>query len=391
MRSVAAGLLASALAAFLAASPVGAIDGVTEINQARAQAGGVTPGDLPGLPVTLSLSGSYRLTSGLSGGSGIEITSGVDDVTIDLGGFTIDGAGATGSGIAALGSDEGVTVRNGIVRDFAGTGISIGGESRVVDVQVEQCTGGIAAGARSIVLRSRVVDAGINGFALGIQSRVAHNASERSGLRGFLLGGASVVSGNSSRDNGLEGFDSSAWQLLLFDNVSLSDDTGISLGLRGLLRGNVVSTATKVGISAGDGSVIDANAVDAVGQAGGGAQDLDGVQCGEGCAVRGNLSNASAFGHGIATLHGTALVDNVASGNRFDGIDCNSTAKDQVCGIVRNTAIANVGLGLAQSTLGAAAGAYKSNTFNANGSGDASPAGLDPGFQNTCSGTSPCP
>lgn len=66
----------------------GAVDGVVEINQDSALAGGVTPGDSPGFPITLSQAGSYVLTSNLvlnSGGvHGIELTA--SHVTLDLNG-----------------------------------------------------------------------------------------------------------------------------------------------------------------------------------------------------------------------------------------------------------------------------------------------------------------
>jgi len=45
--------------------PAGAVDGVIEINQAKAKAGAVTAGDTPGFPVTISAAGSYRLTGDL--------------------------------------------------------------------------------------------------------------------------------------------------------------------------------------------------------------------------------------------------------------------------------------------------------------------------------------
>ena len=48
------------------ATPALAVDGVIEINQARAMAGGITAGDNPGFPVNLTESGSYRLTSDLT-------------------------------------------------------------------------------------------------------------------------------------------------------------------------------------------------------------------------------------------------------------------------------------------------------------------------------------
>src|SRR5438045_1829085 len=66
-----------------------AADGVISIDQNAAMAGGVTPGDAPGFPITISQPGSYRLSSNLivPNGlvNGIEIM--VDDVVLDLNGF----------------------------------------------------------------------------------------------------------------------------------------------------------------------------------------------------------------------------------------------------------------------------------------------------------------
>ena len=47
------------------AGPARASDGVLEINQTCATQTGCFPGDAPGLPVTLPVAGSYRLTSNL--------------------------------------------------------------------------------------------------------------------------------------------------------------------------------------------------------------------------------------------------------------------------------------------------------------------------------------
>ena len=44
------------------ASRAEAVDGVQLINQELALAGNVTPGDEPGFPVTITRSGSYRLS-----------------------------------------------------------------------------------------------------------------------------------------------------------------------------------------------------------------------------------------------------------------------------------------------------------------------------------------
>jgi hypothetical protein len=49
-----------------------AVDGVVLIDQTRALAGNVTPGDAPGFPVTLSLPGSYRLSGNLTAPAGTD-------------------------------------------------------------------------------------------------------------------------------------------------------------------------------------------------------------------------------------------------------------------------------------------------------------------------------
>ncbi len=96
LRTLAALFLAGVLS--LSAAPLVAGDGVIEINQAAATAGGTTPSDEPGFPITLDTPGSYRLTGNINlivpaevpfheRGTAIEITA--DDVTLDLAGFHI--------------------------------------------------------------------------------------------------------------------------------------------------------------------------------------------------------------------------------------------------------------------------------------------------------------
>ena len=63
------GLLAGVFA-LTCIAPAGAVDGVIEINQAKALAGGVTPSDTPGFPVSIDTAGSYRLTGNLRATTG---------------------------------------------------------------------------------------------------------------------------------------------------------------------------------------------------------------------------------------------------------------------------------------------------------------------------------
>src|SRR5262245_60243098 len=99
--------------AFLASAPVLAVDGVVLIDQNKAIAGGVTPGDAAGFPVTITQPGSYRLSGNLivpnSNTNAIEIAS--DFVTIDLNGFSILGPVNCAGGFPCAGAGTG----NGIL------------------------------------------------------------------------------------------------------------------------------------------------------------------------------------------------------------------------------------------------------------------------------------
>jgi hypothetical protein len=143
MRLSAAALLL--LLASLAAGPAIGADGVIEINQAAAEAGGITAGDAPGFPVTLSRSGSYRLTSNLASSSKanslVRITA--PRVTLDLGGFTLSycpqefcGTGEE-NGIDADELDA--TIRNGNVIGAGGTCVRVGDQARVESVRAIDC------------------------------------------------------------------------------------------------------------------------------------------------------------------------------------------------------------------------------------------------------------
>ena len=102
------------------AAPAGASDGVIEINQARAMAGGITPDDFGGFPVTISASGSFRLTSDLTVAANfgaIYVTA--SDVTIDLNGFTIYGGGGSIADGISIPGVQNIEIKNGTIRGFS--------------------------------------------------------------------------------------------------------------------------------------------------------------------------------------------------------------------------------------------------------------------------------
>jgi hypothetical protein len=186
------------------ASAATAADGVIEINQARALAGDVTPGDGPGFPVTLSAPGSYRLTGNLSvPASTTAIRIEAIDVTLDLGGFEvagpnvctgyptqtcttfIDGVNDDADAPPGIRAESGAflaVVRNGSVRGMAGFGIFLEGASSTVD-------------------RVRVLSSGASGIWVGGMGRVVDCFSGSNWISGINLGGGATAERNEVRAN----------------------------------------------------------------------------------------------------------------------------------------------------------------------------------------------
>ena len=111
------------------------------------------------VPFTINTAGSYYLTGNLSVTTGNAILISVDDVTLDLNGFTISSTAATASGTAISipsGAKDNVTIRNGHIR---GTTTFSGGTFT---------TGGFQHGVRAVTASAniRVTDLRIFGMAL---------------------------------------------------------------------------------------------------------------------------------------------------------------------------------------------------------------------------------
>lgn len=186
--------------------PIYAVDGVVLINQSNALAGNVTPGDTPGFPVSITVSGSYRLSSNLivpdANTSGILVSA--DNVTIDLNGFSVIGPvvctgfpaptscspqGGISDGITLGGNGlaTNVVVLNGDIHGFSSFAIDLGLDTRIENVHASH-----------------------NGFA-GI--RVSHDSRITSCRVNYnLFDGiesqdGAVISGNTVIGNGRLGID----------------------------------------------------------------------------------------------------------------------------------------------------------------------------------------
>ncbi|MFO0688492.1 MAG: right-handed parallel beta-helix repeat-containing protein [Myxococcota bacterium] len=264
------------LAGLLLAAAAQASDGVVEINQACAGTG-CFPSDAPGFPVTITESGSYRLTSNLLVSANTSaITVGVARVQIDLGGFEVRGSGScidSGSALTCFGhgtstgikaEQTGIRVANGTVRGFGNGGVYVGTDGQADSIRVEENLNyGIGGGSVSDVVAERNFGVGISvspGIVRGCVSlrnrgdgisvfagRVADNVVDGNSGIGIRADTASIVSDNIVRANGAQ---------------------GIFLSGSGIARNNAVMANVADGIVGNDGALIVGNTSRANGQAG---------------------------------------------------------------------------------------------------------------------------
>jgi hypothetical protein len=212
------------LSCLLAAIPGSllAVDGVVLIDQSHALTGGVTPGDAPGFPVTISQPGSYRLSGNLTVPDldtiAIQITS--DFVTLDLNGFSIIGpvvctrnptsCPTAGKGVGVLSGGDpttngprGVRVLNGSVHGMGNFGIFMTGDGSIVErISVSSNAGGglIVAGDVSEIAASLNGAFGI--FAISVRGSIAVD-NAKDGIVLDASGGVGI--GNISSFNGGNG------------------------------------------------------------------------------------------------------------------------------------------------------------------------------------------
>jgi hypothetical protein len=210
--------IAAVAATFLTAAPALAQNkgggstsatGVITVDQAKAEAGGVTANDTPGFPITISQSGSYRLTSNLvlpdANTSGIVITA--PNVSLDMNGFAIVGPAScvatgtlptvcsgTGSGDGIVINVPGANVRTAIT---LGNG-TVRGVGRHGVANSVSYTGGIR------VERMFLVNNGGNGASMYASAVIADSQLSYNGQHG-VTGNSLVLQGNVIRSNGSYG------------------------------------------------------------------------------------------------------------------------------------------------------------------------------------------
>lgn len=337
----------------IAAMPldVRAGEGVVELNQTCAIQTGCFSEDAPGFPITIDSGAprNFHLASDLVVGNQniTAISVSIDDVTIDLAGFTIRGpsvcSGPLGGCTPSTGSGSGVrrlfpsvrstTVRNGNVVGMGEIGLLLGDEAVVVGVRTRFNRGaGIWVGDGSAVMESFAYFNGATGIQqTGLRGgRIERNTVYSNGGDGIVSGGSSIVTGNNVYENGF---------------------TGIAAGIGAIVSQNRSTANGANGISANDGSSLEGNS----------AIENDHV--------------------GIVSGSSSRVSNNVVLGNGENGVDVGSGSM-----VEGNVLRGNVRIGLilgSQTT-------YRGNTIGAHPQGTVTGSGVDMGG-NSCAGATSCP
>ena len=277
----------------------------------------------------INSSGSYYLTANLmpeGGGAGISIN--VNDVTLDLNGFSVFGGLATGQGIAMNDRDN-VVVKNGTIRDCHYFGIVAYRTTRcqfqnlrvLNNGQASSIYDGIHAGTNSTIIGCVFMDNG-SGLEVEAGSKIIGNQiinNTNDGLK--LTGTGSYLADNVVKGNG-DNYDIAAGNQLniLLCEIPESLDWPCSVKLAGTLE------CTSTGV---DGITVAANDVtidmDGHALAGPGASSGFGI-------YRGSYSNLRIFNGKITDWQGTdkagikvygidLILSDVQASENYYGID----------------------------------------------------------------------
>lgn len=212
-------------------------EGALEINQACATTDGCFAGDTGGFPVTITATGSYLVTGNLE--IAAETTDAIEvdasDVTLDLNGFAISGpvtctgvpvsectpneSTSGGEGVSVLSGSDNVTIRNGTIRGMGSDGIQCLGQCIVSSIRAESnTTDGIRVSDEAILQNNMARSNGNDGIRANRSALFNNNVAVMNGNRGIFADFNSLVKNSNSRRNGSHGI--RADNSIVKDNVA---------------------------------------------------------------------------------------------------------------------------------------------------------------------------
>jgi parallel beta-helix repeat protein len=289
----------------------------------------------------ISQSGSYYLT-GDRNCSVIGINVGVDNVTIDLNGYSLIGTGTDYAGVY-LYMQNNIEIRNGTIRNFGTSGVyNLWGASKgnkVIDVKVidngsfsnmggvclkgssviiSGCTikgnsnDGINVGNNANISNCSVFDSNGYGIYSALGSKIADCTARENGTNGIYGGAGSNISGCSSYYNNNRGINVFGGSVIVNCSAYGNGGAGIGSGIGSMIKNCTANYNTEEGITVSSGCfVINNNAHhNSIKEVG----DYAGIEAfSSGNRIEAN--NVTENGYGIYAATGNLVIKNSASGN----------------------------------------------------------------------------
>lgn len=264
------------------------------------------------LPATITASGSYYVTSNLTGTAGQHgITIDANDVTLDLGGFTLVGptTGTATHAVRIVAGRSNVIVRDGIVRNWVGGGIISESDTskRIVveDISIFSPDAvGIDLGNTSIARNCMVELSGSTGISAGVTCQIVDCSVVNIGGAGILTSNNCTLSNCTAFVTGLTGMSVGNGSIVTGCTVAQSSGSGFSIGAQSTVRNSAARENTGTGISVGTGSAVaDCTAESNLGSAG--------ISAGFGCTISGCVARANTSSSNISsgiTVSGESTV-----------------------------------------------------------------------------------
>jgi parallel beta-helix repeat protein len=271
----------------------------------------LAPTIIESLPYTINEPGAYAIKQNLrtTFNSTAAIRIMVDDVFLDLGGYSIspgDGV-TTGTAISAP-SRSNIRIQNGTVHGFNGQGMILSGSDHIVLKNItSHSNGGTGVYLESdcFVDNVHAYDNGSDGIRTGLRCTVKNSFARNNAGDGFNGSNRTLILDSQSFDNAESGFRVSASSQIHRSIAHSNDEHGFEL------VGSVYITESRAhqnmwnGISATSGSRIINNSVSFNGE---------------------DISAADNMNNGIAATHTSLIKGNRAYGNRGSGIYSTSSS-----------------------------------------------------------------
>ena len=268
-------------------------DGVTIIDQEGATTGNVTPGDLPGFPVSITQPGSYKLSTNLTGNNtslGI-ISVEASNVTLDLNGFTITGPGRDGVFMKSTLQHSNITVLNGSISGMSRDGILL-----------------------------------VNFIGPGIAAQIDRVKSSHNGRIGIWVGENSTVANSTAGYNGTTGIQSGEDNTVKNNIVYNNGSAGIFAEKGNIIKGNTARNNQESGIHARNNSVITHNTST--------GNQTSGILADTGCTLSFNTATINNIGFNVA--RGSTIISNTARNNANYGLQHNTSFAGGTIGYAHN-------------------------------------------------------